>query len=897
MTILMMASASAVLEEKFSEDFESYPTLNTTWVSGSSAWMCGDNSEGTCVFSTGSPPNVSGASQYIKDEGGNKHLHMVSTGGDENDYHWSSLRGNFSSVATVQQNWSAQWDYRLWSVDWGAISTWQYSQRYYWAGMDLSHFGDFWWSTYQGLDLGTYGGWNTAQTQANWTQFRYIHTRSSHPAENWPLNGVGWNDTTQAIRPECVTSDGAWHRITVHFEYNSTLNQYDDMWLYIDGTLCAHEHTRHVNPATTIGIPAGQWKMVQPWALGGVSADFDNIKVYYDYVNATSYPEYECDDGADNDGDGFIDYPNDPSCSGITDDSEAPYDGTECADTIDNDGDGFTDYPDDPSCTSLLDDDESPRDDSPAEEDDCLVEEGCLLHDTIPYSDELNLHGWYGDTGSTRVVNAYGSYKIYLDTDSDTVRFNMSKNITNTNVYDTVNSDADIYMDVGGVGILFNDDNYTFYWEHLDYDDNLVNSIMFNLSRVSSFSQDFIKVLMYNYNGTEYVQFGNTLYPAQDSGSRVQFFLTIDQTLKTYDVEYLEYGESIATVSDLPWANVLANKIHKVRFKDVNSINDSMVDVYIDDLSIYSDDVSYDTVCTEWVLPYYLRESFDGYPQACDWSSNLNIFFTGKYKLYDTTSLYQQFKELPTHIKDENTKYATIEFDAEFDDFGEDGSTYVRLYDDDYQLFFTILMYEGSGDVTLAYQEDGNNEVAQTGIPMNQTFTYKAIIDFDSDTYEVYFNDTLVESSAGFYEDFYNLQEIGFVRIGSTLSDVEIDNFDIYASDEDGFKVIPDDDDGKEPTIDSSVTMCGLVHTSQPSCSEDADCDSGYCLPNNKCARWDAEYCAENGMVYGNKCFLAGTFDCALTGAGNLVLDNFFLFLILLVLVMLAVYLVIMFRR
>jgi hypothetical protein len=75
----------------------------------------------------------------------------------------------------------------------------------------------------------------------------------------------------------------------------------------------------------------------------------------------------ECDDGIDNDRDGFIDWPDDPGCSSDTDDSETNSTGgggggssrPECDDFRDNDGDGFEDWPDDPGCTDDNDDDET----------------------------------------------------------------------------------------------------------------------------------------------------------------------------------------------------------------------------------------------------------------------------------------------------------------------------------------------------------------------------------------------------------------------------------------------------------------------------------------------------------------------------------------------------------
>ena len=60
-------------------------------------------------------------------------------------------------------------------------------------------------------------------------------------------------------------------------------------------------------------------------------------------------PEYEtatCQDGEDNDDDGFIDL-DDPDCDSPNDVDEA----ASCNDHVDNDGDGWIDWPNDPGCT------------------------------------------------------------------------------------------------------------------------------------------------------------------------------------------------------------------------------------------------------------------------------------------------------------------------------------------------------------------------------------------------------------------------------------------------------------------------------------------------------------------------------------------------------------------
>jgi hypothetical protein len=73
----------------------------------------------------------------------------------------------------------------------------------------------------------------------------------------------------------------------------------------------------------------------------------------------------QCRDKIDNDGDGKIDYPNDPGCISKTDPTERNAN-VECDDGKDNDGDGKIDYLD-PGCSSLTDNDETNCGDSRCE--------------------------------------------------------------------------------------------------------------------------------------------------------------------------------------------------------------------------------------------------------------------------------------------------------------------------------------------------------------------------------------------------------------------------------------------------------------------------------------------------------------------------------------------------
>lgn len=75
----------------------------------------------------------------------------------------------------------------------------------------------------------------------------------------------------------------------------------------------------------------------------------------------------QCNDGIDNDGDGLID-DNDPGCTGTLDNTEFHLPRAACNDGVDNDGDGITDYPFDPGCFLPL---------AESEEDNCPNGDPC----------------------------------------------------------------------------------------------------------------------------------------------------------------------------------------------------------------------------------------------------------------------------------------------------------------------------------------------------------------------------------------------------------------------------------------------------------------------------------------------------------------------------------------
>jgi hypothetical protein len=76
-------------------------------------------------------------------------------------------------------------------------------------------------------------------------------------------------------------------------------------------------------------------------------------------TSENSAPAPQCADVRDNDGDGHVDFPDDPGCVSSTDDSESSAPSQECADGRDNDNDTKVDFPADPGCVSALDNDET----------------------------------------------------------------------------------------------------------------------------------------------------------------------------------------------------------------------------------------------------------------------------------------------------------------------------------------------------------------------------------------------------------------------------------------------------------------------------------------------------------------------------------------------------------
>ncbi len=116
-----------------------------------------------------------------------------------------------------------------------------------------------------------------------------------------------------------------------------------------------------------------------------------------------------CNDGIDNDGDGYIDL-NDPGCANKRDNSELDPN-VECDDGADNDGDSAIDYNDN-GCSSPTDNDESDCGDGVCEGteacDACVAD--CGICDSCSDTD-----GWNPNTQGT--ISGYDDNAPYSNTD------------------------------------------------------------------------------------------------------------------------------------------------------------------------------------------------------------------------------------------------------------------------------------------------------------------------------------------------------------------------------------------------------------------------------------------------------------------------------------------------
>jgi hypothetical protein len=870
--IFCMSSSYAI---RFAyEDFENYTaklssdnsTFNRTlFFTETNRWSCFGISPPNCVVAYGSPASV-GASygwQVSKlSPSGNHHLTLYAIYGDASNYYQVNLRYNASPNITFQPNMTFvhQFMLRLVSNDFGRLSG--ADQLKGWAGTS-------------NLGFVIPGGSDNVEEVG-----RVI-----------TANSVNYSFTPSRDEPTtstCDISDNSWHFITVSYITNDDCDYYSTQ-AYVDGILCFN--ATYTPYDYFCGTVYTFNELISASATFAI--DLDNLSWYNTTQNATPpsmppTPTAQCNDTLENDGDGFIDYPQDPGCSSPSDTTESPYNYRQCNDGIDNDGDGNTDLADiccygnltTPTETCNLKPSMQP-------EGECIAVENCLLNEPFPYTDNVTQHSWYGNASRFKVLSLLGSGKMYFD-NAGIADFWLAKDITNANNFNTVQVWFDLSMATKST--WSGTTSSIFYVRLDDQDGKRITRLKFNLTQIDPL---YTRCIVSADDGiTETVI--ATIFPSLTNAGLVRFKLTIDQITKQYLISYLASG----SWTDLPlyydFYDATADKVQTFIIHD--PYDSTKFDTYIDNINIVGSDVTYDTVCDVPVLPYYLQESFNGYLAVCGWSASNNIFFAGELAIGSDMTFYYAQKDFlsPANaepLSDTTGRYFTVVFDLKLADISGTSNWELRLYDNTGYNFFILY----SADNDLLYNANNEGQYAVMDVPAGQSFHYKVRFDFETDTYDIYFNGTKIVTGAALINSFYDLQNVQTIKISSRYIGFTMDDLAIYTSDAAANPLI-----GSLPIVkpvQNETSMCGLFYSSPKSCTQDSDCITGDCQPGGKCNSFDMTYCDKNGYTRGNYCYLAGITNCAGTSVAKAAFANFLWVLLAIVILMGVVYLVVMLRK
>lgn len=683
----------------------------------------------------------------------------------------------------------------------------------------------------------------------------------------------------------CNVSDGLWHHISTIFRVNAS--EYIINWTtYDNGVACYSAAPNYHILASSMFTSPLDIRVVGVFAI-----DIDNLSIWEANAteNFTDLPlgSFSCSDGIDNDGDGFIDYPADHSCSGYTDNTETPFDTTQCNNGVDDDADGFVDI-DDPRCGGTITGlSEFPSDATVQPDTPCLSEEFCLLYEKFPYSDNITLHGWGGQVSRFKPLSLLGSYRLYFD-NAGTNDFWLYKNLTNTNIYNSVQVWFELSMATKDT--WSGSDSSIFYVELKDAGNKTLNYLKFNLTQIDPLST---RCQIYITNGTSETLLA-TIFPSLSSSGNVRFKLTIDQVTKQYQVAYGVGSEWNEYSTYFGFYDPTALKVQSFVIRD--PFDSSKFNVYIDNINILGADTNFDTTCDEVSLPYYLKESFNGYLAVCGWSSSHNMWFRGVQVLSDTTGFYYAQKTFTSPLDqsplgDATSRYFTLSFDFALVNSTTTGNWEVRLFDNTNYNFFVI--YNNGNDILYNDANVGKNVVQD--VPLSTSYPYKIVFDFQADTYNIYFNGSKVVTAARFINELYNLENANNVKISNSHTGFKLDNLAIYTSDALGNAILPSTN--PITIVTNSTLMCGVFSKVKPTCTQDTDCTTGDCMPNGRCNSFDMTYCDKHGYVRGNKCILVGVASCFFGSATDVVFDNFFYVLIAIIMLIAIVYLSVMLRR
>lgn len=657
----------------------------------------------------------------------------------------------------------------------------------------------------------------------------------------------------------------------------------------------------------------------------------DSFEIDYFRIDNIDYP-YGCYNGLDDDNDGYFDL-DDADCID-------PYQNEtivqlhDCNDGIDNDNDGFIDYPDDEGCDNAFGDTELPQQGTACVEDVCSESTWCIFKHTFKCLEPISFKGfttrptWYADILEGETYNSRSVINLHEYTYTDV---NVEGSIETTNdvvIYKTFGSNTRDYEEINHEFVFFFDKE-----EDITFTDSGQITMTFYNTNYENSNDMFAVRLKPHYNYTT----GNTevaIYSLDDDSTENLIGTGITADNRNYgrfqlniiampdsDAYYMTWDTASGVYDDVVLNDYyiftydspdrVKIKIEAYPKEIANSpFFESDIDMYLDYINVYGQTSNTQTFCSEYTLPYYLKEDFNGYLENCGWSvSQTGIFNEGRLYLTSDLFSFDAYKDFTPLYSDDN-RYFTMDLTAIVYDYVDNtGYTLLLLYDLEDNPFVGLFIGEesGDGDGRIGYYSDGSFTTLET-FEKSDIQRIWLIYDFLEDDYRVLLtNSNLTSSEIGsglpIINENINPDSLARIKIFGYQGTYALDNLKIFSSDEDATLISVLSESTAEvidPYPDrSGNTMCGYFLdrlTERESCINDDECESGKCLISGKCSRFDYTYCDENGKTRGNMCIVSAVTSCTLESASEMILDNFILVVVAVIIIMFIAYLLIIFR-
>jgi hypothetical protein len=183
-------------------------------------------------------------------------------------------------------------------------------------------------------------------------------------AKRWGTNRVAAVPVTVTIGPN--TSRAFWTDFTLTPPAQTTAHEAQAALGDSGGALFVDEGTSWALGGLLFAIGTFNGQPSNTALQGNLTYALDLAYYRSAIFSVTTRPA--CDDGIEDDGDGLVDFPNDPGCASAADlDERSPL--LVCDDGADNDADGLTDYPADPGCSDPAGSLENPKCDDDLDND------------------------------------------------------------------------------------------------------------------------------------------------------------------------------------------------------------------------------------------------------------------------------------------------------------------------------------------------------------------------------------------------------------------------------------------------------------------------------------------------------------------------------------------------